>query len=569
MTSPNTTYLALTIGPIEKASEKARSTRGLWAASFLFSAFMRSVCRQLTYKGFSFVIPYLDPDGKIFDPHGGAGLFPDRLIVKAKAGDESVLLEVVNTAISELIDKQTTWKINERLPLEQKRRAIGHEITPLPDTETLRQHFRRFLKLRAVSFSVPVSKNPVEVCYPILTALEFMPTLAGVESADWLDMLFQAIHETPVAKQDLGTGGRFPSLIEIATCELESEKWLDYQAICQSALNESRKKTDEWLKKGKDEEEPTEEDNLLELLRKKARETRNRLRRYHSYIAIVKADGDNMGKTLAAVGLHTPALLNSLQQALFEFNQKAIPIISQQGGRAIFLGGDDLLFFAPVLYKSQSVFDLVNRLHEQFTADIKPIYEQFKAKVVTVSDIPDCPTLSFGISISYHKYPLFEALETAKQLLEDTKTGQKNAVAFRLLKHSGSYFGEQFSQADGSFKRMCSLLDAIAKPVKQEEEEEKARFLSSVQFRIRELSPLLQAIANKEGQLKAFFDNQFNEAIHHQMREFIDLVWQTIHETYKLQANSANAWESTLHTVYSSLRMAQFLTQPDSSDEND
>ena len=41
-------YLAITIGPIYKTIQQARSTREIWAASFVFSLMMKEILKQLS-----------------------------------------------------------------------------------------------------------------------------------------------------------------------------------------------------------------------------------------------------------------------------------------------------------------------------------------------------------------------------------------------------------------------------------------------------------------------------------------------------------------------------------------
>lgn len=74
---------------------------------------------------------------------------------------------------------------------------------------------------------------------------------------------------------------------------------------------------------------------------------------------------------------------------------------------------------------------------------------QDKMKAV-FPDNPQIPTVSFGISIQYEKFPLYEALENARQLLfGEAKThcykgmdhAGKNSMAIELQKHSGQTVG--------------------------------------------------------------------------------------------------------------------------------
>ena len=51
---------------------------------------------------------------------------------------------------------------------------------------------------------------------------------------------------------------------------------------------------------------------------------------------------------------------------LFDFSIKSDEVINEFGGVTIFAGGDDLLFFAPIVNKDKNIFDLINTLSNVF-----------------------------------------------------------------------------------------------------------------------------------------------------------------------------------------------------------
>ena len=82
--------------------------------------------------------------------------------------------------------------------------------------------------------------------------------------------------------------------------------------------------------------------------------------------------------------------------------------MSRFGGMIIYAGGDDLLFLAPVSNgKGQTVFELCQEIAMLFEGKMKDNFVGFSS----------CPTVSFGISIQYEKFPLYEALNHARNLL--------------------------------------------------------------------------------------------------------------------------------------------------------
>ena len=81
-------YIALTTGPILKTLQNARSTKELWAASYLFSYLMRLLVKEVKDAGREIILPHSEKVGEPLDQHLGAGIFPDRLIFEAKAGED-------------------------------------------------------------------------------------------------------------------------------------------------------------------------------------------------------------------------------------------------------------------------------------------------------------------------------------------------------------------------------------------------------------------------------------------------------------------------------------------------
>ncbi len=105
------THIALTIGPVVSTISRARYTRELWAASYLFSYLMKVILKDLRgLKGYTVIMPFSQGEGSdaFFQSHEennstwkaekeenrkkilerylyGAGLFPDRFILQTDA----------------------------------------------------------------------------------------------------------------------------------------------------------------------------------------------------------------------------------------------------------------------------------------------------------------------------------------------------------------------------------------------------------------------------------------------------------------------------------------------------
>lgn len=241
---------------------------------------------------------------------------------------------------------------------------------------------------------------------------------------------------------------------------------------------------------------------------------------YQRYVAVVKADGDSMGKAFEDA---TDA--NELSKALFVFNKKAVEIINAYNGLPVYIGGDDLLFFAPVYTGNKgSLFSLLQELDDAFHTSIG------------ATGLTEHPTLSFGVSISYYKYPMFEALKLADQLLSKAKAGDgekplKNNIVFSVQKHSGQ------TRAALLHKGNTKILEQFNKLVKdymsKVTETDERKMLSSVMHELREKEFLLSVAIKNENTLKNYFDNNFNEVGHELFSSFFNDVKELLTAGYK------------------------------------
>ena len=178
------------------------------------------------------------------------------------------------------------------------------------------------------------------------------------------------------------------------------------------------------------DKEQLEESGKIRTIEKIAQINCNKELKLSRYFVVVNADGDRMGKVLQLLGNEE---VNQFSRKLFEHASNAAQKIKDFGGMTIYAGGDDLLFLAPVLgTDGKSIFSLCNTLRNDFAEKMS---EGENAG----------PTLSFGISIQYYKYPLYEAMEVSRRMLGEAKSGKKNAVAVNVQKHSGQSLGLKIS----------------------------------------------------------------------------------------------------------------------------
>ncbi len=168
---------------------------------------------------------------------------------------------------------------------------------------------------------------------------------------------------------------------------------------------------------------PTREGTLGKLLKAVAEAGEKRSVRAvfpPTYYAILKMDGDHMGKLLdetANLEVH-----ENISRALAQAAQQMREIVEiQHPGQLIYSGGDDALALLPV----DCAIQVADKLRLAF------------GKTLENAGIADCHA-SAGAAIIHHSHPLEGALQAAREAEKTAKnTYGRNALVVRLLKRSG------------------------------------------------------------------------------------------------------------------------------------
>ncbi|MDD6079745.1 MAG: type III-B CRISPR-associated protein Cas10/Cmr2 [bacterium] len=434
-------YIAITLGPITRVISMAKSTKELWAASYLFSYLAKQLIRP--FKERNFLLPYLDPKMDQPEVTLGAGVYPDRYIFEAQEGDFELLCKRVDQVLVDLaID--ITAKLSLKVDMSKVEAYLRH---------TLKIYFCE------LAFDDSQVDQVVSLCEQRLATLECQDCypLKEQKQEDYLPQYFSRVNASFLVKDGFGSdkkGRLFETVLE-----------------CSSG--------------GKTTEETTQ------------------LLPYEKYIAIAKADGDNLTATIKQLKAKGKDI-QALSKALFEFSIQAIACIKDFGGMAVFVGGDDLLFFAPVRRGDQTVFDLIRALDTAFKRCLNEALQ---------GEAPS--TLSFGVSMTYHKFPLFEAVEQSEGLLSKAKRAPgKNHLAWCLRKHSGQIVQGLMPKANDRLYRQFGNLLAIAK-----DEQQKEDFFRSFTYWLSANSTHLAYLLSKPAESAArmlinCFRNNFNEDVH-------------------------------------------------------
>lgn len=562
-------YLAITIGPVFRTITRARKTRELWASSFIFSLLMRKILDGL--KGYKKLMPYDPPAGApVFDAQG-AGLWPDRCVVELSGGempDVKQLLDGVFDALAADLAVKDADSLKSLFSVHVLRanwKEISMKEGMLPGEENDLLPLHRLQRLLD-NLELGAHYQPKEE-----------PSL-NVLLEDWIHKLYTvAAHKQSKVFIALPDGSvRLPSLPEIALTEIkESPDLKDSFAVhIEVPINEKIMVLRKEKKRAKDYDFDGQKANeqiyekLREVLPKDSVDFR------HKYIAVVAADGDSVGKLIAEKS--RKGGLEVFSESLMEFAKDAVGQVVAYGGLPVYAGGDDLLFIAPVTNeqaeKSKNVIQLCQQLNTCFKEKIS-----------------ENVSLSFGLSITYYKFPLGEAVREAYALQEKAKDFKiwrksegigekfellyaKQALSFQLRKHSGQALGATIGL---DLRSTEQFMHAILKA----DEEVENSFLSSVMHSLRKL-PVLVASAARDSSLEHFRTHHFNEGGKHD-KQFLKeamKVLELIFEDYGDFAGSAEGKEKEasfseqeiadfdlyrVNIFYAMLRFKQFLIQKD------
>jgi CRISPR-associated protein Cmr2 len=564
-----TTYLGITIGPITKTLEMARKTRHLWAASYTFAYLMKKIAQAIydrdvaaQYTQRQWLKPAMGTVAqdaikavgqRSQSALNGVGIFPDHLIISLKnANEETIIRKDIFKALDDYVD-EVGAKLGIRGPAKNE----------------LGKHLRQYFQISWVCKDLPAGENPILKIGELINTIE-MQTAFAEKIDGQLFKFFDQVNDAFLAKDAFGQRHDFASIPEIAMYDFLSdsnaklrsgktcEKWVTDQEIERKAKNESADNDDRFVTWVQEFTKEYEKESKVVFP--------TPFLAAHKYIAIVQADGDSISKLLKSL---QPSQWGDFSNTLASFSQQAAKEVETFGGLPVYFGGDDALFFAPVVRKPKkgeavgypdNIFGFLAHLDKVFQA-------LFQQQFPTLAAIP---TLSFGLSITYYKYPLYEALKAAnKQLyvmakggikLSGTETG-KNNIAFRVLKHSGSHFGGMIHLGTGQgvsvledFNNLMSM--NVAAP---------SQAIRSLIYRIPDNKALLELIAREDEPLKNWISNSFDEDVHAQKETYIkdmrDLIKKVYVHADKYPADKdADSFGSADRIAYSLLKTIAFLT---------
>lgn len=492
-------YTAFTIGPILKTLQSVKSTKAIWSASYTFSYLIKQVIIKLKEKDkdIKFILPYsgkIELENEKIDPFKDklqTGLFPDRIIIEGSIELQETIDSVLNNF--------------------SKEAKISFD------------YLNNYINCYHLKIDLIETSNVILEINNLLDSLELQQRIIENTEKDHLTLFFEKIQPYNFLINEEFEERPFPSTIEIATLEFSDNEEYNTKALP--------------ILKARDDEE-----GQTKFIKEVKAIVGKQFRNYQKYIAVVQADGDNIGKFIEYLyklenKKEKEKFIERFSKNLLSFAIEAVQLIKHYNGTPVYAGGDDLLYFMPVarttiegnqIIINKTVFSLISEIDEIFNEYFTNYNEDnvdFKS-LIDNADKEDQdfkkPTMSYGVSISYYKFPLNQALEEGVNQLFYTakKTDNKNAVSFTILKHSGQSFGATFNKAEQSYKTFSNL---ISTPIEKEE------FIKSIIQKLDPQKAVLMAIGGKtqperEKMIDNFFMNNFNESIHRKKNNRDELI---------------------------------------------
>lgn len=503
-------YTAINIGPVVPTISMGRKPREIWAASYMFSFLMECIIKQLPQD--SIISPAtLETDEKKTDEKLGIGLYPDRVFVK---GDVKVK-DVVEKALKEF--KKVTG-------IDESYVNVMHVTIDGDDSSNDAKTIKRLNQLLDCTelYNRPVCDNTRKKVLKLIREKEKSPLFEQAFSSNKF---------------------KIPYLAEIATQKLETLNESVWKELCDKY-------------RGKESNNDGDEDLFYQELKNDFKKTYGEdYFSYYKYICIVQADGDNMGKIVSSISADN---VLKVSDALLDYGKEACEKIKSYGGLPIYAGGDDLLFIAPVQGNNNTIFGLIDEIDKLYADMVDKSIGEFRPNNLHTY-------LSYGLSISYYKYPLYEAFKDALDLLF-TKAKQidgKDAVSWCLRKHSGSGFKGEMSKNVAIYNDFKNIMNVSV--------EEKQ--ISAIAHKLKNNENLLDILLkkylneNNSDDLKARLENFYKKTMEDTGDNKYTALTRELLFKLMCTADKKTEIETILENMYGMLRTAKFIKGEGDNDE--
>lgn len=541
----NEIYTAITIGPICKTLDKARSVKSFWTASYLFSWIMRELLERLPKEerpegSFEVLSPHRDGKDVPEETSKKVGLFPDRLFAKGELEEEK-LQEIKGKIFIELAEKfknafqdekdGITRKIDTESDPKRKREL--EEIQSRYSNaalkgEDIRKYLENYLSISCITVELSSDCNILEQLNSYLDTQELFNKASIQTDEDYMELFIEAPNN-PFLKA-YSQDRAFPSTSEIAVSGWEQNPPKDANGeVDYSKLT-----------------------------------SKTGFRNCYKYLAVIKADGDGFGTYIKELKVDEEKEikengekeneLTRFTKSFFEFSvEVANELIQKTKAIPVYIGGDDLFLFAPVLEGNveKDVFNLIKEIDDLFIQ----------------KEIGEGLSMSYGVSIFYYKSPMSEAIDIADSMLrkakeeKEEKEKKKDTVAISIQKHSGQkiefllpckHSTDKCKQETGLYKKATELIRAF---------KEDDSMLNSLIYWIEDMYETIftDEVTLYQERINAVFDNFFDEEIHKENEVFFDLLKKFIHSMHHSE-DTPRKLKDKKKLLHGILRYCQFVT---------
>ena len=530
-------YTAITIGPIGKTLAKARSVKSFWTASYLFSWIMHELIVRMHKKGIDIISPVQTDSDTFRGISKKVGLFPDRLFAKGelKEGeeDEDGLKKIKEKIFGGLASEFISTFQREEKDIEQK---IAKESDPKRKRELeeiqsrysnaalkgedIRKYLENYLSISCITVELSSDCNILEQLNSYLDTQELFNKASIQTDEDYMELFIEAPNN-PFLKA-YSQDRAFPSTSEIAVSGWEQNPPKDANGeVDYSKLT-----------------------------------SKTGFRNCYKYLAVIKADGDGFGTYIKNLNVNKENELTRFTKSFFEFSvEVANELIQKTKAIPVYIGGDDLFLFAPVLEGNveKDVFNLIKEIDDLFIQ----------------KDIGEGLSMSYGVSIFYYKSPMSEAIDIADSMLrkakeekeEKEKEKKKDTVAISIQKHSGQkiefllpckHSTDKCKQETGLYKKATELIRAF---------KEDDSMLNSLIYWIEDMYETIftDEVTLYQERINAVFDNFFDEEIHKENEVFFDLLKKFIHSMHHSE-DTPRKLKDKKKLLHGILRYCQFVT---------
>lgn len=438
-------YIAVTIGPIFDTINLASSPSALWAASYMFSMLTKNICKTLTENGVS--------EEDIISPYySRSDPLADR---KDGVGlfHDRIIFHADNFDISCFDDKV-------KFP------AIEKTIALFGYGENHIDYFNDYFSVSAVAYD---SDSPILDSAKMLDCLELSKSFVRDEESNPILSMYTSDSDVFEGEEYYSKNqGRNKNLLR-AVDKMGLTEWQLYRpnhdGIC----------------------------SLGDIAGRYIPKSLRHKKKKYSYFAVVRSDGDHMGDIIAS--LKTTEQIREFSHTCMQYCSDIADAVKQYEGITIYSGGDDLLAILPVENSSkQNIFDFVAQANEIFAKRFESFHQ-------------DSISLSFGIMICYHKYPLYEALEESARLLYNVAKSYRKSITIHLQKHAGQ--SESLIIENGSLERFLNFYREIINDCGEESDE---ALLSSM-HKITMFDRMFNSVKSTE-EINHLFNNTFDSQSH-------------------------------------------------------